>query len=558
MSSKPSYETSAHCAGKEYIKEHRSISVFILRVKRMDLIRSVVLLQVLILLDVILVAKASTPPIAKPGCRSRCGDVIIPYPFGTGGDCNITEEYFITCNTSFTPNKPFLTNSNIQVLNISLDGQLRILSRSTSYDCYNASGYREWFYPWLQLSEFSINSDKNKFTAIGCDTYARVEGFLGQRYATGCLSLCNNITDVSDGSCSGIGCCQTSIPKGVRSYNITLESYDNHVAVLPENPCSFAFVAENDNYTFSSSDIRGFGFQDRIFPVTLDWKIGNTSCNEAKTDTTNFACEENSDCVDSESNSGYFCKCFEGYEGNPYLSGGCQDINECETMDPCNGTATCFNLPGTYNCSCPVGYGGDGRRNGTGCSLPDNRRSNRSPLIDVALGTSIGFLGLLLGIVFLYWMLRQRQINKLREEYFQQNGGVLLRDQLSTRQGSEEKRVLAMYFVSLMKEDRLLEILDPRVVNDGNVEQLKEVAALARRCVRVKGEERPTMKEVAHELAGLQAMPKHPWSGSKLIGEEAEYLLGDLIDTYNDGATSSSMGYDSINNKFTFELDGAR
>ncbi|KAK8510589.1 hypothetical protein V6N12_055516 [Hibiscus sabdariffa] len=749
----------------------------------MDLIRSVVLLQVLILLDVIMVAKASTPPIAKPGCRSRCGNVIIPYPFGTGGDCNITEEFFITCNTSFTPNKPFLTNSNIEVLNISLDGQLRILSRSTSYDCYNASGYREWFYPWLQLSEFSINSDKNKFTAIGCDTYARVEGFLGQRYATGCLSLCNNITDVSDGSCSGIGCCQTSIPKGVRSYNITLESYDNHVAVLPENPCSFAFVAENDNYTFSSSDIRGFGFQDRIFPVTLDWKIGNTSCNEAKTDTTNFACEGNSDCVDSESNSGYFCKCFEGYEGNPYLSGGCQDINECETMDPCNGTATCFNLPGTYNCSCPVGYGGDGRRNGTGCSLPDNRRSNRSPLIDVALGTSIGFLGLLLGIVFLYWMLRQRQINKLREEYFQQNGGVLLRDQLSTRQGyredvkifaaeelenatnnyhesrilgqggqgtvykgiladnrvvaikksiigdpsqveqfineimvlcqinhrnvvkllgccletqvpllvyeyitngtlfhhmhnddtasylpwetrlriatetaealaylhsaasvpiihrdiklanillddnytakvsdfgasrlipsdeaqittivqgtfgyldpeymhtsllteksdvysfgvvlielltgqkvvcfkrSEEKRVLAMYFVSLMKEDRLLEILDPRVVNDGNVEQLKEVAALARRCVRVKGEERPTMKEVAHELAGLQAMPKHPWSGSKLIGEEAEYLLGDLIGTYNDGATSSSMGYDSINNKFTFELDGAR
>ncbi|XP_039062588.1 putative wall-associated receptor kinase-like 16 [Hibiscus syriacus] len=764
------------------ILKHRSISAYNLGNTVMNLIRSVVVLQVMILLNVILTVKASTPPMAKPGCQSSCGDVIIPFPFGSGGECNITEEFFITCDTNFVPNKPFLTNSNIEVLNISLDGQLRILSNS-SYDCYNTSGDREWFYQWLQLSEFSINSNKNKFTAIGCDTYARVEGFLGQRYATGCLSLCNNITDVSSGSCSGIGCCQTSIPKDVRSYNITLESYDNHVAVLPENPCSYAFVAETDNYTFSSSDIRGFDFQDRRFPVTLDWNIGDTSCDEAKTDTVKFACRENSACVDSESNSGYFCKCFDGYMGNPYLPGGCQDINECEAMNPCNGTARCFNLLGTYNCSCPVGYEGDGRKNGTGCSLPEKRRSNRSPLIDVALGTSIGFLGLILGIVLVYWVLRQRQITKLREEYFQQNGGILLREQLSIRQGyredvkifaaeelenatnnyhesrilgqggqgtvykgiladnrtvaikksiigdpsqveqfinelmvlcqinhrnvvkllgccletqvpllvyeyitngtlfhhlhndddvsylpwetrlriatetaealsylhsaasvpiihrdiklanillddnytakvsdfgasrlipsdqaqittivqgtfgyldpeymhtslltgksdvysfgvvlielltgqkvvcfkrSEEKRVLAMYFVSLMKEDRLVEILDHRVVNDENIEVLKEVAALARRCVRVKGEERPTMKEVAHELAGMKAMPKHPWSGSKLTGEEAEYLLGDLISTYNDGATSSSMGYDSINNKITFELDGAR
>ena len=55
---------------------------------------------------------------------------------------------------------------------------------------------------------------------------------------------------------------------------------------------------------------------------------------------------------------------------------------------------------------------------------------------------------------------------------------------------SEEKRVLAMYFVTLMKEDRLVEILDPRVLNDVNVEQLKEVAALARQCVRVKDRKR--------------------------------------------------------------------
>ncbi|KAK8704274.1 hypothetical protein V6N13_047901 [Hibiscus sabdariffa] len=257
------------------------------------------------------------------------------------------------------------------------------------------------------------------------------------RYATGCLSLCSSITDDSNGSCSGIGCCQTSIPKGVKSYNITLESYDNHADVLPENPCSYAFVAENDNYTFSSSDIRGFDFRDKQFPVTLEWTIGNTSCNEAKMDTMNFGCKENSDYVDSENNSGYFCKCLDGYEGNPYPSNGCQDINECETISPCNETKRCINLPGTYNCSCPVGYVGDGRKNGTGCS-PNKDQSKSSTLIDVALCTSIGLLGLLLGIVFLYWMLKRKQISKLRQEYFQKNGGILLREELSRRQGYRE------------------------------------------------------------------------------------------------------------------------
>ncbi|XVF36977.1 hypothetical protein REPUB_Repub19eG0105300 [Reevesia pubescens] len=137
---------------------------------------------------------------------------------------------------------------------------------------------------------------------------------------------------------------------------------------------------------------------------------------------------------------------------------------------------------------------------------------------------------------------------------------LLTRQKVICSERSEEMRVLAMYFVSLMKEDCLVEILDPRMLKNGNVdhEQLKEVAALATRCVRMKGEERPTMKEVSRELAGLQAMARHPWVKSNLKGEEAEYLLGELCSTYGDNATSSSMGYDSINNRITFELEGAR
>ncbi|KAG8499391.1 hypothetical protein CXB51_005970 [Gossypium anomalum] len=418
----------------------------------MGSIRSLVLMQLMILLNVILTVKASTPAVAKPGCRSRCGDVIIPYPFGTGGDCNITAGFFINCSTSFIPHKPFF-GGNIEVINISTDGQLRILS-NTSYDCYNTS-YRNWLFYHLRFFEFSINNNKNKFTAIGCDTYAVVQGFYGQRYATGCLSLCNNITDVSNGSCSGIGCCQTRIPKDVTSYNISLASYANHTNVLLENPCSYAFVAEIDNYTFSASDLRGFEFQGKQFPITLDWKIGNRSCNEANMDVNNFACKEYSKCVDSENNSGYLCKCLEGYVGNPYLPNGCQDINECESMSPCNGMARCTNLPGTYNCSCPVGYEGDGKKSGTGCSLP-NKDQSKTSLIVVALGICLaaGFSLFLAGVWWLYGKLEKRRNIKRKQEHFKRNGGLLLEKKLSSKEGGVEN--IKFFTSNHYNENRIL------------------------------------------------------------------------------------------------------
>ncbi|XP_010533386.1 PREDICTED: wall-associated receptor kinase 5-like [Tarenaya hassleriana] len=70
----------------------------------------------------------------------------------------------------------------------------------------------------------------------------------------------------------------------------------------------------------------------------------------------------------------------------------------------------------------------------------------------------------------------------------------------------ESERHLVTNFESAIQENRLLEILDQQILTSENIEQLKEVADLAMRCVKIRGEERPTMKDVAAELEDLRSL----------------------------------------------------
>ncbi|KAG2665846.1 hypothetical protein I3760_15G026800 [Carya illinoinensis] len=124
---------------------------------------------------------------------------------------------------------------------------------------------------------------------------------------------------------------------------------------------------------------------------------------------------------------------------------------------------------------------------------------------------------------------------------------------------SEEERNLAMYFLSAIKEDRLFEVLEQNLGIERNEKQLKEVANLARRCIKVKGEDRPTMKEVAVELEGLRKIDKHSWVNVDSNSEETEYLLGETSDPYKHDATiKSGVVYDSIKDDAIVDFDGGR
>ncbi|KAK9282673.1 hypothetical protein L1049_010893 [Liquidambar formosana] len=355
-----------------------------------------ILMQLALLIGLKLAATTTPPEAAqsKPGCQTSCGSVNIPYPFGKidgPDDCYITRNFQITCNTTgFDSPRAFLQNGNIQVLDISLEGELRIML-PVSFDCYSYNGTeieRDPLRYWLRLPKFPISDTKNKFTAVGCDTSAVIRGVRGGNYTTGCLSVCNNMDNMRNGTCSGVGCCQVPLPKGVRDYNISVSSYDYHSSVMNFNPCSYAFVAEEGNYSFSTLDLADL--QKRTeFPVVLDWTIGSETCDDAKLNPSSYACKYNmSVCYEPENGPGYRCKCPEGYEGNPYLPDGCTDIDECETLNPCIGT--CHNSLGSFECKCQKGYVGDGKRNGTGVTGCTHINNQFSRIIKIALGKYTG------------------------------------------------------------------------------------------------------------------------------------------------------------------------
>jgi hypothetical protein len=88
-----------------------------------------------------------------------------------------------------------------------------------------------------------------------------------------------------------------------------------------------------------------------------------------------------------------------------------------------------------------------------------------------------------------------------------------------------------------LKENQLDELLDCDIVEEGNKEQIKEVVKLAERCLRLKGDERPTMEELKNELEGIRKTKTHSSVNAQSNLEKPEHdLLGDHA--YEDGGSS--------------------
>ncbi|KAL8507047.1 hypothetical protein ACS0TY_017795 [Phlomoides rotata] len=80
---------------------------------------------------------------------------------------------------------------------------------------------------------------------------------------------------------------------------------------------------------------------------------------------------------------------------------------------------------------------------------------------------------------------------------------------------------LALRFRTAVKEHRLFEILEKVVADEGGEDEILVVAKLTKRCLKVSGRKRPSMKEVAPELDLLRKRRELP-------GHQESYCDEDL------------------------------
>ncbi|KAL5708004.1 hypothetical protein ACHQM5_018846 [Ranunculus cassubicifolius] len=109
---------------------------------------------------------------------------------------------------------------------------------------------------------------------------------------------------------------------------------------------------------------------------------------------------------------------------------------------------------------------------------------------------------------------------------------------------AQGERNLAIYFTASMNEERLLHIVEEGMVNEGNIKQVQEAAAVAQECLSLKGEERPSMREVASELEALRGFKKHP-SSERSNDKHTNFTPMPAnpypVSAFNDGAFGSSV-----------------
>ncbi|GKF20517.1 EGF-like calcium-binding protein, partial [Tanacetum coccineum] len=222
----------------------------------------------------------NTKNIAKPGCNSRCGDLIVPYPFGVGdnSECYINEGFRIYCDTSVNPPKASIFEDSYTSVKVISDSTLRTTNVVASR-CYSQDGtIYNGLSVFMNYTNFPYTFSKvNKYTVIGCYDSGLLTAVRKSRNVstTGCMVFCSTPEQVVTGN----GCCQSSMPKDLISYSTLLRSMqdsgDNVSYIRSFDPCAYAFIGEENVFKFNGlTDLSATSFKKRIeatVPIVLEW-----------------------------------------------------------------------------------------------------------------------------------------------------------------------------------------------------------------------------------------------------------------------------------------------
>ncbi|RLM61181.1 hypothetical protein C2845_PM14G09950 [Panicum miliaceum] len=176
-----------------------------------------------------------------------------------------------------------------------------------------------------------------------------------------------------------------------------------------------------------------WGIQQGLTPVPRMPANATAACSG---DTRRVLCKsEHSVCA--AGNLGYTCQCQDGYDGNPYLPNGCQDINECEQPQDHRCFGQCINTIGGHKCQCPRGTHGNYTIR-DGCV----KSSATGISIGIGVGSAAGFMILVFVVIFVAQRFKHKRQIMLKKKFFKQNRGQLLQQLVSPRADIAERMII--------------------------------------------------------------------------------------------------------------------
>ena len=103
--------------------------------------KMVLVVRMVLLMMMLMLQLAITTFLVKFGCPDQCGEIRIPYPFGTKRERYKDKWFKIECNQSTRPPTAFISSIKLEVVNIPVERGSIIVKIPTTY--FNCTGRKD-------------------------------------------------------------------------------------------------------------------------------------------------------------------------------------------------------------------------------------------------------------------------------------------------------------------------------------------------------------------------------------------------------------------------------